>query len=46
MTKEEVREMARARPKSRGELLTIKGVGDAKWESFGPRFLQAIASHA
>ncbi|MFH0982365.1 MAG: HRDC domain-containing protein [Planctomycetota bacterium] len=40
-----LREMARARPRTRAELLAIKGVGDAKCESFGQRFLDVIRSY-
>ena len=41
-----LREMARARPKTRGELRMIKGIGEAKAESYGRQFLEAIAAHA
>ena len=37
-----LREMARARPASLGELREVKGVGDWKLETFGDRFLAAV----
>jgi ATP-dependent DNA helicase RecQ len=39
-----LREMVRVKPKSREELLTITGVGQAKWQAFGERFLALIRS--
>jgi ATP-dependent DNA helicase RecQ len=41
-----LRELACARPETRGEMMTVKGVGEAKWESFGPRFLETIRTAA
>jgi ATP-dependent DNA helicase RecQ len=41
-----LREMARARPASRVEMLGVHGVGPAKWETFGRRFLETIQDHA
>ncbi|MFO1054687.1 MAG: DNA helicase RecQ [Planctomycetota bacterium] len=38
-------EMARDRPRTRDEMLRIKGVGQRKLDSFGDRFLQTIAAH-
>ena len=40
-----LREMARYRPASEDGMLAIHGVGPAKYESFGPRFLEVIQSH-
>jgi ATP-dependent DNA helicase RecQ len=41
-----LREMARIRPATRGELLDIKGVGEWKSAEFGDRFLAAIRGPA
>jgi ATP-dependent DNA helicase RecQ len=38
-----LREMARRRPKTDREMLSIKGVGQAKLEAFGRAFLEALA---
>jgi ATP-dependent DNA helicase RecQ len=40
-----LRDMARAKPKSRDEFLAVKGVGSFKCRQFGERFLEAIRSH-
>ena len=40
-----LREIARYKPTTENELLAIKGVGPAKWEAFGPRFIETIESH-
>lgn len=37
-----LREMARARPATRSEMLKVPGVGPAKYDGYGERFLQAI----
>jgi ATP-dependent DNA helicase RecQ len=38
-----LREMAKRRPTTTREMLSIKGVGQAKWDAFGQAFLDAIA---
>jgi ATP-dependent DNA helicase RecQ len=38
-------ELARVRPSTPARLLAVKGVGEKKLESFGARFLAAIAEH-
>jgi len=40
-----LREMARLRPRTEAEFLAVKGVGPAKCERFGQRFIGAIRSH-
>ncbi len=40
-----LREIARTRPSTKHELLAVKGVGPAKQEKFGQRFLDAIQMH-
>ena len=35
-------DMARKRPGTRDEMLEVSGVGEAKWEKFGERFLQRL----
>jgi ATP-dependent DNA helicase RecQ len=40
-----LRELARLRPATRGELLAVKRVGEWKCEEFGRQFLAAIAEH-
>jgi ATP-dependent DNA helicase RecQ len=40
-----LREMARHKPKSEGELRNVYGVGERKAADLGPRFLAAIAQH-
>ena len=37
-----LRAMARQRPTTKGEMLKVHGVGFAKLESFGDRFMKAI----
>src|SRR5688572_33305493 len=37
-----LRAMAKARPRSKDDMLRVKGVGPAKLESFGERFLHVI----
>ncbi len=37
-----LRAMAKARPTDRSSMLRIKGVGDAKFDSYGQRFLEVI----
>lgn len=37
-----LREMAKVRPTSRSAMLAVKGVGPAKYESFGQRFIERI----
>jgi ATP-dependent DNA helicase RecQ len=39
-------EMARRKPRSPAELLTISGVGTAKLDRYGEIFLAAISSYA
>jgi ATP-dependent DNA helicase RecQ len=41
-----LREMARLRPASLGELLTVKGIGARKADDLGQTFLSAIREHA
>ena len=40
-----LREMARAKPRSEGDLRMVYGVGERKAADLGPRFLAAIAEH-
>ncbi len=40
-----LREIARAHPTSRTAMLAVKGVGPAKYEGYGERFLEAIREH-
>ncbi len=40
-----LRELARARPTSEAEMLAVRGVGRAKYATFGDRFLDAIQAH-
>ena len=40
-----LREMARARPTSKHEMLAVKGIGPAKHERFGQQFIEAIRQH-
>jgi ATP-dependent DNA helicase RecQ len=37
-----LREMARAKPATREQMLAITGVGQTKWQAFGERFLELI----
>jgi ATP-dependent DNA helicase RecQ len=41
-----LRELARERPRTRGAMLEVKGVGPAKVEAFGDAFLETIHAHA
>ncbi|MSR40245.1 MAG: DNA helicase RecQ [Planctomycetes bacterium] len=38
-------ELATVRPRTAAQMLRVRGVGERKLDSFGKRFLQAIASH-
>jgi ATP-dependent DNA helicase RecQ len=38
-------EMARVMPRSKDEMLEIKGVGDKKFESYGELFLNEISQY-
>ncbi|MFQ5737803.1 MAG: DNA helicase RecQ [Acidobacteriota bacterium] len=40
-----LRDMSRRRPVTRGEFLSIHGVGEKKLVDFGPRFIQYIEAH-
>jgi ATP-dependent DNA helicase RecQ len=40
-----LREMARARPTTGAAMLEVKGIGPAKYKSFGRQFLQAVRAH-
>ncbi len=37
-----LREMARARPATKQQMLAVKGMGPTKWEAFGQQFLNAL----
>jgi ATP-dependent DNA helicase RecQ len=39
-------ELAAARPKSRAEMASVPGVGEAKLDRYGPAFLSVIAAHS
>ena len=41
-----LREMARRRPRTRTEMLTVSGVGNVKFERYGEAFLAVTRSHA
>jgi ATP-dependent DNA helicase RecQ len=41
-----LRDMAEARPRSMAEMGAVKGVGERKLAELGPRFLEAISTHA
>ena len=41
-----LRDMARTRPTTKDEMLSVWGVGPAKWEAFGQRFLEAVRTDA
>ena len=40
-----LRMMCRIRPRSRGEMLSISGVGEYKYEKYGEKFLNIIGKH-
>ena len=41
-----LRDMARTRPTTEDEMLSVWGVGPAKWDAFGQRFLEAVRTDA